>query len=154
MITIAALVVDCAAALLATAVSKWLPFDSAVVSRRKSKGGPVTAAPALLPSTRNCTLVVSAVTLAVTVMAPETVAPDAGAMIEIAGGVGATIAVKPLGGLGGIVPTTCAIKAAGELGVKPGIKNSDMLGAVAAPPKPLKFSPSSSAVRRSELSCE
>jgi hypothetical protein len=46
----------------------------------------VTAAPVLFPSTRNCTLVAFAETLVVTVIVPETVAPGAGAVIEIVGG--------------------------------------------------------------------
>ena len=42
----------------------------------------------MFPSTLNCTLVVFADTLVVTVRVPETVAPEAGAVIEIVGGVG------------------------------------------------------------------
>src|SRR5579864_528448 len=154
MITSSLLVVDCAAALLATAVSKWLPFESVVVSRKKLKRGPVTATPAFLPSTANCTLVVFEETIAVTLMVPKTIAPVAGAVIQIVGGVGVTVAEKPVVGLGGVTPRTCALKSVGGFGGTPGGKNSVMLGAVAAPPKPLKFSPNSSAVRRSELSCE
>jgi hypothetical protein len=91
------LVVDSAAALLATAVSKWFPFESVVVSREKMKRGLVTAAPTLLPSTANCTIVVFEDTKVVTLMVPKTVAPDAGAVIEIMGGVGVTVAEKPVG---------------------------------------------------------
>jgi hypothetical protein len=47
----------------------------------------VTAAPVLFPSTLNCTLVVLEETLVVTETAPETAAPEAGAVIEIVGGV-------------------------------------------------------------------
>ena len=47
----------------------------------------VTAAPVLFPSTLNCTLVVLEETLVVTVTAPETAAPEAGAVIEIVSGV-------------------------------------------------------------------
>jgi hypothetical protein len=56
-----------------------------VVLREKLKGALVTAAPELLPSTLNCTLVVLEETLVVTVVVPETVAPERGEVIEIAG---------------------------------------------------------------------
>ena len=49
----AALVVACAAALLATAVSEWLPLERVVVFRDKLNGALGTAAPELLPSTLN-----------------------------------------------------------------------------------------------------
>ena len=39
----------------------------------------------MLPSTLNCTLVVFADTVVVTVTVPETVAPEAGAVMEIVG---------------------------------------------------------------------
>ena len=48
----------------------------------------VTAAPVLFPSSLNCTLVLFADTLVVTVTVPETIAPEAGAVMEIVGGVG------------------------------------------------------------------
>ena len=51
VIATVALVAVCPAALLATAVSKWLPLESVVVSRDTLKSAVVTAAPALLPST-------------------------------------------------------------------------------------------------------
>lgn len=47
----------------------------------------VTGAPVLFPSTLNCTLAVLGETLVVTVTAPETAAPEAGAVMEIVGGV-------------------------------------------------------------------
>lgn len=69
----------------AMAVSECEPSDNLVVSRERSKGALVTAALALVPSTLNCTLLVSAETLVVTATAPETVAPEAGEEIETAG---------------------------------------------------------------------
>jgi hypothetical protein len=87
VIETAALVAVCALALLATAVSEWLALESVAVFREKLNGALVTAAPALLPSTLNCTLVVFADTLVETAMVPETVAPEVGAEIEIVGGV-------------------------------------------------------------------
>ena len=154
MIAIEALVVDSVPELLATAAIEWLPLERVVVFKERLNGALVTLAPELIPSTSNCTLVVLDETLVVILMVPATVEPDAGAVMEIVGAAGATIAEKPFGGLGGGVPTTCALKAKGGFGAAPGAKNSAMLGAVAAPPKPLKFTPKSSAVRRSELSCE
>jgi hypothetical protein len=73
--------------LLATAESEWLPFVSVAVLREKLKGAWVTGAPELLPSTLNCTLVVLEETLVVTVVVPETVAPESGEVIEIVGAV-------------------------------------------------------------------
>src|SRR3984893_15344622 len=87
----AALVVVCAAALLAAAVIEWLALLRVVGLSAKLNGALVTAAPVLLPSTLNCTLVVFADTLVVTVTVPDTVAPEAGAVIEIVGGVGGAV---------------------------------------------------------------
>ena len=81
----AALVLVCPAELLATAESEWVPLESVVVLREKLKGALVTGAPELLPSNLNCTLVVLAETLVETVVVPETVAPESGEVIEIAG---------------------------------------------------------------------
>src|SRR5258708_1500116 len=52
------LVAVCPVELLATAVREWLALESVVVFRESLNGAPVTAAPELLPSTLNCTLVV------------------------------------------------------------------------------------------------
>ena len=82
-----ALVAVCPPAALATAVSKWLALESVVVLSEKLKGALVTAGPALVPSTLNCTLVVFAA-LAVTVIVPETVVPEAGEVMETVGGAG------------------------------------------------------------------
>src|SRR5579864_5220183 len=87
VIETAALVAVCAAALLATAVSEWVPLESVAVFSERLKGALVTAAPELFPSTLNCTLVVLAETFVVTEMVPETLAPEAGELIEIVGGV-------------------------------------------------------------------
>jgi hypothetical protein len=83
----AALVVVCPPALLATAVSKWLPLESVVVLSEKLKGALVTAGPALVPSTLNRTLVVLADALVEMVTVPETVAPEAGEVMATVGGV-------------------------------------------------------------------
>lgn len=56
-----------------------------VVLSEKLTGALVIALPVLLPSTWNCTLVVSADTFVETVIVPETVAPDAGEVIEMVG---------------------------------------------------------------------
>lgn len=86
LIETAALVPVCAAALLATAVSEWVPLESVAVFSERRKGALVTAAPELLPSTLNCTLMVFADTLVATLMAPETVAPEAGDVMDTVGG--------------------------------------------------------------------
>ena len=52
----------------------------------KLNGALIAAAPTLLPSTLNCTLVVFAETFVVIVMVPETVAPEVGEVIEMVGG--------------------------------------------------------------------
>ena len=81
----AALVAVCAAELLAVAVSEWLPLERVFVFSDRLNGALVTAAPVLVPSTLNCTLVVLEETLVETAMVPETVAPDAGEVIEMDG---------------------------------------------------------------------
>jgi hypothetical protein len=80
-----ALLAFCPPAMLATAVSKWPPFERVVVFSEKLNGAIVTAGPALAPSTSNCTLVVFAGTLDLTVIVPETVAPEAGELTETVG---------------------------------------------------------------------
>jgi hypothetical protein len=80
----AALVV-CPEASLATAVSEWLPLVSVVVFSEWLNGAVVTAAPEFVPSTLNCTLVVFDDTVAVTVTVPDTVAPDAGELMDMVG---------------------------------------------------------------------
>ena len=50
-------------------------------------GAAVTAAPEFVPSTLNCTLLVFDDTVVVTVTVPDTVASDAGALIEMVGAV-------------------------------------------------------------------
>ena len=61
-------------------------MESVVVFSEKLKGALVSAAPVLLPSILNCTLVVLADTFVKTLIVPETVAPDAGDVIETDGG--------------------------------------------------------------------
>jgi len=72
---------------LATAVSVCVPWLTVVVFHEKLYGDAVTALPTLLPSTWNCTLAMPTLELAValTVTAPETVAPAVGAVIETVG---------------------------------------------------------------------
>jgi len=60
-------------------------LESVVVFRERLNGALVTAAPALAPSTLNCTLVVLEETLVETATVPETVAPDVGEVIEMDG---------------------------------------------------------------------
>ena len=81
----AALVAVCPAALLATAVSECVPLERVVVFSERLNGAAVTAAPELLPSTLNCTLVVLDETLVVTVVVPEIAAPGVGEVIAIEG---------------------------------------------------------------------
>ena len=57
-----------------------------MVFSEKLNGALVNAAPNWRPSTLNCTLVVLDETFVEIVMVPETVAPDAGDVIEIVGG--------------------------------------------------------------------
>ena len=85
-----ALVVVCPPAVLATAVSKWLPLERVLVLSEKLKGALVTAGPTLVPSTLNCTLAVFAEALAVMVIVPETVVPGTGEMMETLGDTGGT----------------------------------------------------------------
>ncbi len=95
-----ALVAVCPPAMLATAVSRWLPLERVVVFSENLNGAFVTAGPALAPSTANCTLAVFEDALAVTVIVPETVAPETGELTEtvgagLFGGVLLTLAVVP-----------------------------------------------------------
>ena len=55
------------------------------MSSEKPNGELVTAAPSLFPSTLNCTLVMFGETLVVIGTVPETAAPWAGEVIEMAG---------------------------------------------------------------------
>jgi hypothetical protein len=80
-----ALAVVFASALLATAVSEWLPLESVVVFSERLKGALVTVAPIVLPSTLNCTLVVFADTFVETSMVPETVSPEVGEVMDTFG---------------------------------------------------------------------
>ena len=61
---------------------------SAVVFSESLNGAAVTAAPEFVPSTLNCTLVVFDDTVVVTVTVPDTVAPDAGELMDMVGAVG------------------------------------------------------------------
>ena len=70
---------------MATAEREWLPLESVVVFREKPNGALVTEAPEFAPSTLNCTPVTLEETLVETGTVPETVAPDAGAVIEMDG---------------------------------------------------------------------
>ena len=85
MMAIAALLVVCAAELLATADSEWLPLESAVVSSEKVNGALLKAPPKLPPSTSNWTLAVSEETLVTTLIVPETVAPELGDVMDTVG---------------------------------------------------------------------
>src|SRR4029079_4362276 len=73
----------------ARAEKVWLPLASPAVLYETEKGAVVSSAPALAPSTRNCTPATPTLSaaLAETVMVPETVAPAAGAVIATVGGV-------------------------------------------------------------------
>jgi hypothetical protein len=82
---IAELVAVCAAEFLAVAVSTWLPLERVFVFSDRLNGALVTAAPEFAPSTLNCTLVVLEETLVETATVPETVAPEAGEVIEMVG---------------------------------------------------------------------
>src|SRR5205814_1792348 len=77
------------AASRATAVSVWLPSFVVVVFHAPAYGALVTSVPRLVPSSSNCTPTTPTLSaaLADTFTVPETVAPPAGAVIEIVGGV-------------------------------------------------------------------
>jgi hypothetical protein len=60
-------------------------LESVVVFRDKVNGALVTAAPELIPSTLNWTLVALEEALVETVVVPDTVAPERGEIIEIVG---------------------------------------------------------------------
>src|SRR5580658_3558301 len=74
---------------MATAVRECLPLISVAVLRDTEYGALVSRAPRFEPSTWNCTLATATLSeaLAVTVMVPETVAPEAGEVMETLGGV-------------------------------------------------------------------
>src|SRR5580700_8228874 len=74
---------------MATAVRECLPLVSVPVLRDAEYGTLVLRAPKFEPSTWNCTLAIATLSeaLAVTVMVPETVAPEAGEVMETLGGV-------------------------------------------------------------------
>ena len=80
-----ALVAVCPVAVLALAVSEWLPLLSVVVLSEKLNGALVMGAPVLIPSTLNCTLAVLADTFVVIVMVPETVAAELGDVMKMVG---------------------------------------------------------------------
>jgi hypothetical protein len=86
-------------------------LESAVVFSEWLNGAAVTAAPELLPSTLNCTLVVFDDTVVVTVTVPDTVAPDAGVSMETwtAALLGLPAAVRPTHPKLGIDKITAAI---------------------------------------------
>jgi hypothetical protein len=74
---------------VATAVKLCWPLVSVVVFKDCEYGAAVTAAPRTKPSTWNCTLATATLSaaVAVIVIVPETVAPEAGEVIETVGGV-------------------------------------------------------------------
>src|SRR5262245_20324418 len=82
-------VVELPAASRATALTACGPSGTAVVFQLTLYGAAVTAAPTFAPSTLNCTMRTPTLSdaCAVTVVVPDTVAPPAGAVIEMAGGV-------------------------------------------------------------------
>jgi hypothetical protein len=73
---------------LATAVSVCFPFARVVVFRDCEYGVAVCSEPKSTPSSRNCTLAMPILleALAVTVTVLETVAPDAGEVMDTVGG--------------------------------------------------------------------
>src|SRR6266850_379735 len=77
------------AASRATAVSVWVPVDVAEVSQVIAYGDVASSAPRFTPSSLNCTPTTPRLSLALadTVVAPETVAPFAGAVIATDGAV-------------------------------------------------------------------
>jgi len=86
VITTAMLVVVCAAELLATTVIECLPLGIVAVLRERLNGAVVTAVPASSPSSCSWTLVVLEETMVEMVMVPETIALEAGEVIDTAGG--------------------------------------------------------------------
>ena len=92
------LVADCPAEFMATAVSEWLPVESAAVFSEKLNGALVTATPEFTPSTWNCTLMVFAEAAVVTFTVPATAAPEAGDVIDTvsATGAGTKLPLEPV----------------------------------------------------------
>ena len=82
-------VVRLPAASRASAVSVWDPSATVVVFHAIEYGGAVSSAPRSAPFSLNCTPATPTLSdaLAVTVVVPPTVAPDAGAVIATVGGV-------------------------------------------------------------------
>ena len=81
----------------ATAVSVWLPLESAVVSNKIEYGVDVSLAPTFAPSTWNCTnetALSESVAVAASVMVPDTVALFDGAVMVTTGGVVSVVTVK------------------------------------------------------------
>jgi hypothetical protein len=99
----AALAVLFPAVSVATAVRLCWPFANVVVFNDCEYGAVLTAAPRFVPSIWNCTLATATLSEAVAAMVivPETVAPEAGEVIDTVGGV-----VSPPGPL--FEPTTPA----------------------------------------------
>src|SRR5439155_14015801 len=91
--TTAADVVKLPAASRATAVSVWLPLAEAVVIQVSAYGALVISVPRLAPSSLNCTPATRTLSdaLALTVTAPVSVEPPAGAVIATVGGVVSTL---------------------------------------------------------------
>src|SRR5205807_1315850 len=77
------------AASRATAVRLWTPLEVVMLVHETEYGAAVTSAPRLAPSSLNWTPAAPtlSVALAETVIVPETVAPEAGAVMETTGGV-------------------------------------------------------------------
>jgi len=78
------------AASRATAVSVWLPFVTDVVFQETENGAEVFSAPKFVPSSLNWTPTTPTLSEAVAktvIELPETVLPDAGAVIDTVGGV-------------------------------------------------------------------
>ena len=92
-----ALVVEFPAASFAVTVNVCVPLLVCVVSHDKTYGAAVSAAPVFTPSTWNWTLDTPTLSaaVAVTFTAPNTVAPDAGAVSDMVGAVVSTPDPEP-----------------------------------------------------------
>src|SRR5207245_2286056 len=97
VIVTAALVPLFPAGSCATAVNAWVLLESVVVSSEIEYGEAVSCAPVFVPSTTNCTKdtgLSGSVAVAVSVIAPETVALFAGAVTVTTGAVVSAVTVK------------------------------------------------------------
>src|SRR6266705_770178 len=109
----------------ATAVMVCEPLLAPVVFQAIEYGGVVTAAPALRPSSWNCTPATPTLSeaLAVTLIVPETVAPEAGELMLTVGPVASKLTLLSVlvEAVFGLPAASCAMPAAMEAMIVPAV---------------------------------